>query len=123
MPFGMNKFELVLACDRCHLGTAAENVVQHQSDEKHVHKRGSSTQQAMPSQLASKQHGTNTKWQHYIRQVTCTDDTSSVGSLFLTAFLDGGGVGREESMERLSMEAEPVLLVVLAGVLVAWTLL
>ncbi len=56
-------------------------------------------------------------------QVTCTEDTSSFVSLFLTAFLDGGGVGREESMERRSMEAEPILLVVLAGVLVALTLL
>jgi len=77
----------------------------------------------MPSQLASKQHSTIKKWQHFIRQVTCTDDTSSFVSLFLTAFLDGGGVGREESMELRSMEADPVLLVVLAGVLVALTLL
>lgn len=55
-----------------------------------------------------------------VKLATCIGDASSAASLFLAAFLDGGGVGTEESIDRRST-ADPALLFVLAGVLVALT--
>lgn len=54
---------------------------------------------------------------------TCIDDATCVPSLCLEACCEGGGVGKEESIERRSMPAESALLLVLPGVLVPLMLL
>ena len=54
---------------------------------------------------------------------TCIDDATCVPSLCLEACCEGGGVGREESIDRRSMPAESALLLVLPGVLMLLMLL